>query len=326
VTAGGAIDVHAHLIPPSIVECLRTTPGTFPGVGIRETSRGPSFQFPDLESSPPVPKAIFDVAIRASWLREHSIEKQIVSPWTDLFGYTLRAGEAAEWSRFLNSELVKAIATEESLRPLATVPLAQPADAIRELEAAQAAGCRGIMIGTATPSGPLDDPAFEDFWAAAAGLSMPIFVHPIFLSKDDRLRDYGLANAVGRANETLIAVARLLFAGVPTRHQDLRLVIAHGGGGLVALLGRLRRNFELSSDVVADPVAGFTRLVFDSIVLEPRALRSLLAFAAPSQILLGSDYPFPWEPDPRRTVEAADLDPEVVEAILVGNSNRVFGL
>jgi aminocarboxymuconate-semialdehyde decarboxylase len=42
------------------------------------------------------------------------------------------------------------------------------------------------------------------------------------------------------------------------------------------------------------PTEYLRQLYFDSIVFTPEALRHLAAEAGPGQIVMGTDYPFPW--------------------------------
>ena len=77
------------------------------------------------------------------------------------------------------------------------------------LREAHAAGFKGVMIGTQPKGkgGVLDDPALDPFWEAANELGSIVFIHPVFESGDDRVHDYGMANAVGRITDTLIAMS-----------------------------------------------------------------------------------------------------------------------
>ena len=47
-----------------------------------------------------------------------------------------------------------------------------------ELERAAGLGCVGAMVYGRTGETPLDDPCYEDLFAAAAALGQPIFIHP----------------------------------------------------------------------------------------------------------------------------------------------------
>jgi aminocarboxymuconate-semialdehyde decarboxylase len=198
---------------------------------------------------------------------------------------------------------------------------------VRELEAAHALGFRGLTIGTFAPGVDLDHPDLEGLWSTAARLRMPIVLHPLYLYGEPRLNRYDLPNAIGRLNDTAIAVTRLLYAGVLTRYPELEIVVAHGGGGVPYALGRLLRNFELHPEECADPRAGFARLNFDSVVYDPAPLRYLVELAGAEHVLLGSDYPFPvMDPHPQQVVRDAGFDKAATHAILSGNACRLFGL
>ena len=59
----------------------------------------------------------------------------------------------------------------------------------------------------------------------------------------------------------------------------------------------------------------------------PEALRHLAAQVGTSQIMLGSDHPFPWEENPVDHVFATDaLSDDDKIAILGGNAARLFGM
>jgi aminocarboxymuconate-semialdehyde decarboxylase len=110
------------------------------------------------------------------------------------------------------------------------------------------------------------------------------------------------------------------------KYPGLKLVLAHGGGSLPYLLGRLRRVHEIHPSV-PDPTDGFAKVYFDSVVLDGPTLHFLVELAGASQVMLGSDYPFAnGDPDPRTTVEHAQLGSETLRAVLGGNAKRVFQL
>lgn len=318
------VDCHAHFIPRSVVRSLEA--GTVPGVGVDDQhAAGIRFHFPDLDPSPPAPPRIHDADAAVSWMDDRGIDRQLLSPWTDLLGYTLDERVARQWTQRMNESLLETATASDRLDALATVPLQWPDLAATELARAHELGCRGVMIGTSAPDTELDDRRLDVLWQAASELQMPVVVHPIFLGLEPRLRGHGLANAVGRANETAIAIARLLLGGVLQRHPDLVVIVVHGGAGLPVLLPRLHRNHTTFAPDTADPRIGFARLYFDSVVLDPRVLRDLLEVTTADRVVLGSDYPFPWEPDPRRVVEQAELGAEATRMILGDNAERLFG-
>jgi aminocarboxymuconate-semialdehyde decarboxylase len=147
----------------------------------------------------------------------------------------------------------------------------------------------------------------------------------MFACGDDRLSEYDLVNAVGRLTDTTTAVARLLFSGHLQRYPGVKLIVSHGGAALPYALGRLKRNHAIHPGKYADPVEGFRRLYFDTVLFEPQALRFLCDIAGADKIMLGSDYPFGiGDLDPCKIVDNTPLTAEEREAILGGNAMRVF--
>jgi aminocarboxymuconate-semialdehyde decarboxylase len=114
------------------------------------------------------------------------------------------------------------------------------------------------------------------------------------------------------------------------RHPRLRVLLAHGGGALLALRGRLRHAHSFQpqarADLVEDPVESIRRFHFDTVTHDPRLLRDLVDFAGPERVLLGTDHPFDMaDPDPLGTLGAAGLDPEAERLIAGGNLERLLG-
>jgi aminocarboxymuconate-semialdehyde decarboxylase len=338
-----AIDVHAHHVPPDFLRRVREAAArtAFPHVAVEDVeSGGVRFKIGDEPATRPVAPGLIKLDARAETLAGRAIVAQLNGGWLDIFGYSLPPDEGAAWSAFLNDTLADSLAAASTTAVkyvgLATVPLQSGALAAAELARAVAAGYAGAMIGTWIPSADggrdLDDPDLEPFWAQAAALDVPIMVHPVFAGggSDKRIHDFGLANAVARPNETALAMSRLLYAGVLERHPALRLIIAHGGGALPAVMGRLARNYDVlraAGELVADPMLGFKKLYFDSVVFSPRTLRALLDVARPDAVMLGSDDPFPiGDPRPRAVIEAPELDinDDTRQRLLAGNACAAF--
>jgi aminocarboxymuconate-semialdehyde decarboxylase len=318
------VDCHAHYIPIDVIDVLREG-ALFPRIALQESGADVSFSFPGLPPSPPAPTRISHLPHFSAWLDKSGIDIQILSPWTDLLGYTLVENDASAWVSYLNDCMIAATSGTRRFASLAAIPLPHPEAAVAEIRRAKSTGHCGVVIGTAIPEVEFDNSRLEPIWAELARADMPVLLHPTFLERDPRLQAYGLANAVGRAQETTLALSRLLLSGTLLRNPGLRVVVAHGGGTLPFLLRRLQRAFELSPQA-SSPAEGFGRLYLDSVVLDPRVLRALLTFTTPDRILLGSDYPFPWEPDPVGFVDSVFADRQAARGVLGANACELFGL
>jgi aminocarboxymuconate-semialdehyde decarboxylase len=246
-----------------------------------------------------------------------------------MFGYELPAAEGEHWSRLINQHFVSITQSEPRFIALGTVPLQDGVRAARVLREAHAAGLKGVMIGTQPRGmgGVLDDPTLTPFWEAANELRSVVFVHPVFESGDARVHDYGMANAVGRVTDALIAITRLIFSGHVARYGGVRIIAGIGGAALPYVLGRLRRNHALDPAHTGDPDAAVASFYYDTILHDPRALRYLVDIVGADRVMMGSDMPFPiGDHEPQRIIRQAAFSASEQAAMAGGVARRLFGL
>lgn len=323
------IDCHAHLVPPALLDAIRAEKAEFPSVRLVEEGGSLGFAFAGNKPTRPVSKPLSDVAARLQWLDTNGIARQVVGGWLDMFGYEIPADEGVRWSRLINTHLAKVAKEQPRFIPLATVPLQDGAHAAEVLKEAHGQGFKGAMIGTQPKGrgGVLDDAGLLPFWEAADSLGSVIFIHPVFESGDDRVHDYGMANAVGRITDTLIAVSRLIYAGHVTRFANVKFVIGIGGAALPYVLGRLRRNYSLDKDKLGDPDAALAAMYYDTIVQDRRALRFLADVVGAGRIMMGSDMPFPiGDLAPLKIVQETSFTDAERASINGGLAQKLFGL
>src|SRR5436190_2534929 len=320
------IDTHAHVVPGTMLEALRSERRLFPSVQLHADGGAPRMAFAGGAPGRPIQPRLHDLTQRKDWLKAVRVDHQLVGGWTDVYGYELAGEEGADWARFYNEHMQKDADGLPALSALATVPLQDGALAARVLDEALDQGFKGAMIATQPKGtgGNLDDPSLDPFWELASARQAAIFLHPHYICGDERLAGYDLVNAVGRLADSTIAVARLLFSGHLTRFPGVSLILSHGGGALPYALGRLKRNHAIHPDY-ADPAPGFSRLYFDTVLFEPRALRFLCDVVGADRVMLGSDYPFGiGDPDPCAVVEATPLTLAERRAILGDTAARIF--
>ncbi|HEY6696534.1 MAG TPA: amidohydrolase family protein [Solirubrobacteraceae bacterium] len=256
---------------------------------------------PGVDAPPVPPSVVGEIADVDRILEQTGADAVILSPWVAL----------------LDRDVSEAMAGLVSDR-VAALGAATTADGLR---AAMSLGLSGVEI---TAQAPLGADRFEPFWAAAEETGALVFVHPStrgFTGPDE----YHLWNTVGNPLETTVAAAHLVMAGVLERHPDLRVLLAHGGGALPWLRGRLRHAHEhlaAAGTRLREPVeASLRRLHYDTITHDPGLLRALAEFAGAERLVLGSDHPFDMaDPDPVATATAAGLDP----AVLGANAERLL--
>jgi aminocarboxymuconate-semialdehyde decarboxylase len=196
------------------------------------------------------------------------------------------------------------------------------------LNAALEAGFPGAMIGT-LPRGVgsvLDDSNLDPFWAAADETGAVIHIHPSYDAGDTRVNAYGLANAVGRISDAMVAVGRLIGSGHVVRYAQARIVVPMGAAGLPFLLGRLKRNHRTTPGI-GDPVEALGRLYTDTILHDERVLQFVIRMIGSERLMMGSDMPFPiGDGEPMRIVAAAGLNPDAAASVNGGLAARLFRL
>lgn len=229
-----------------------------------------------------------------------------------------------------NEELADYVAQAPGrLVGLGSVPLGHPGAAEEARRCLDDLGMAGIAIGSQGAGHDLDNPVNEELWALLALRGVLVFLHPSGVPDAPRQRDYYLAQLVGYPMETALAVARLIFGGVLERHE-LTLCLAHGGGCLPALRGRLDKGWH-SKDVAhttpVPPGEYADRLYYDTAVFSAPLLSRLVADVGAGHVLLGSDFPFELaDHTPRDSVAALRLDPAATRAIEWDTAAKLLGL
>lgn len=323
------IDSHAHLAPPNLIEAVRANQSQFPSVKVVETDGSIAFSFCGGKQTRPISNGLSDIPARLSWMDEQGIDRQVVGGWVDMFGNELPVDEGAGWSRMINETLWKTTTQEPRLVPLAALPMQSGEQAAAVLREAHAMGYKGAMIGTQTKGagGVLDDALLDPFWEAANALGTILFIHPVFESGDARNSDYGMPNAVGRVTDTLIAISRIIYSGHVLRYPKVRIVIGIGGAALPFIAGRLRRNYSLHPDTLADPDASLAQLYYDTLVHDARVLRFVADMVGTERLMMGSDKPFPiGDFAPMDIIKEAGFTPEEATSINAGLAQRLLNL
>jgi len=154
----------------------------------------------------------------------------------------------------VNEELYEMVSAHpDRFSAFATLPVGQPEAAAAELErTVKDLGFVGTMIAGTIGDRFLDDPAFTPILETAAGLDVPIYLHPgpppkrvadIYYTGAFNPRVAGmLSNAgLGWHQETALHVTRLIIGGVFDRIPGLKIIVGHLGEGLPFHLRRLDR-------------------------------------------------------------------------------------
>lgn len=345
---GSAVDIHTHVYPERYVALLRAR-NAVPRIVNRDgMDRMLILPGEDTDGSTatgrPLGSEYWDRDRKLAFMDRHGIGVSVLSP-------------ANPWLDFLNEEAGPAAATiNEGMEELAAGGKGRlygmgllprdPALAAQELgRIAQLPHLRGAAIGTTGAGKGLDDPAMDAVWATAERTGAMIFVHPHYGLGTEHMRGYGhgMLLALGFPFETTTAITRLILGGTFDRFPGLKVMVAHSGGALPYLAGRLDACIGDHADpnvkLKQEPSAYLRIMYFDAISYSTETLRLLISLVGPDRLMFGTDHPFfppavpnaaldttEWHsPAAHRPVLAA-LGQETGNAILSGNAARIFGL
>ena len=104
------IDVHAHYMPPALIERLRRAGARY-GVSVVETEPGcHALHFGHgLRLRPFFAKLVEEPAQRLASMDMTGIDREVLSTWTDLHGHGLGVEQGTAWHRLLNESDRKSV-------------------------------------------------------------------------------------------------------------------------------------------------------------------------------------------------------------------------
>jgi len=325
-------DVHAHVIVTEITRDASGGEGWRPHV-FRDEAGDQVVEMGGKQVRAAISE-IVDIAGILAAQDAAGVDRVLLCPWVPLLYYDAVPDEGLDRARIQNDALAGIVrAHPDRLSALGALPLQEPELAADELRALMGAGVlKGVEVAASVRGVFLGDDRFEPFWDAAEATGALVFVHPTTRGFDSpAFQDYYLWNTVANPLETATTAAHMVVAGVMERHPRLRVLLAHGGGALLAVRGRLRRAHAFQPQARArlteSPDDSIRRFWFDTLTHDDVLLRALIDYAGSDRVVLGSDYPFDMG-DARHvdTVRALGLAPDVESAIMAGNAERLLGL
>lgn len=291
------LDVHTHLVPRGWPD-LAAACGGADWPWLRVDSEREAMIMIGERGFRPIGAPCWDGPTRLSDMDADGVTAQVVSPTPLFFSYERPAVAAARVARIFNDLTLELTATSDRFIPFCQVPLQDPELACAELDRALACGHRGVEIGNHVGDRDLDDPGIVTFLRHCADNDVPVFVHPWDMPSAPRLNRWMGRWLAGMPAETHLSILALILGGVFDEVPDtLRICFAHGGGSFPFWLGRAdnawRRRDLVRGRSQHPPGHYLHRLMVDTVVFDPPALRLLVDTLGEDRVLLGSDYPYP---------------------------------
>ncbi|KAI0431471.1 2-amino-3-carboxymuconate-6-semialdehyde decarboxylase [Xylaria sp. FL1042] len=370
------VDIHTHMYPPAYVALLesrKTIPLIRRFAGAKDpryiilpaeaealdkiTSSG-SDTLPANLPGRPITTHYSSLTQKIHFMDTHGIDISVISlanPWLD-FVPSEAAGETA---KSINSAFSEMCSTAPGrLYFFATLPLTAPPEtllaAIGHIKGLKY--CRGVILGTTGLGKGLDDAALVPVFRALAANKLTIFLHPHYGLPSEvwgprATEEYGhvLPLALGFPMETTIAVARMYMAGVFDAVPDLRMLLAHSGGTLPFLAGRIESCIVHDRHLVREGKVGSARrtiwqvlkeqVYLDAVIYSDVGLKAAIDASGVDRLMFGTDHPFfpplnsdeqgEWESmtwNKEAVSKALGADSEAAKAVMGGNAVKVLKL
>ena len=327
------VDAYTHMIHPDVPEAVVEDGGAW-GERAMETFERFAGNRPQL----------IDLDTRLDQLADTAIDRQVITPphWFDPNTAPDDVDRTA-LTRTINDGMARlADASNGQLIALGVAPMDAIGDGGREEldRALDDLGLRGFLVPSNARGRPLDDPAFEDFWAAVEARDVPVYLHPADPPSDEGRpyeTDYDLQHNFGWPFETTLMLTRLIFSGVLDRYPDLDIVSHHLGGMVPFFMGRTTETYQTPREATPEldrPIADYYRRFYYDTAIggSEAAIRCGLAEVGADRMLLATDAPFGPPPGVVRLyeypdlIEGMDLDADDEAAILGGNAASLFDL
>jgi 6-methylsalicylate decarboxylase len=300
------IDVHTHLVPP------------FWGAALPDHGGDPSGW--TLPSWTP--------EIHLEFMDRNGIDTSILSLTAPgVTGWS--GGERRDMARRVNEYAAELVAEKpRQFGSFATLPLPDVDGAIAEAHHALGdLGADGVTLLTNYDGVYLGDARFAPLWRALDERSAVVFVHPgrpLIATLPDvpgPLVDYPF--------DSTRAAVHMVFNGVLDRYPNVTIILSHAGGFLPYAVTRfclLQSGLHPQGPSPDDLEATFKKFYFDTaLASSPYALPSFLAFADPTHVLYGSDFPYAPAVVGTRFTEMLDAGAgDQLESINHGNALTLF--
>lgn len=327
------VDIHTHYVPQGWPDLHHAVGGGEDWPALRVESEREAMIMLGTQEFRRVQTDCWQAEVRLRDMDADGIDMQMLSPTPVFFSYARPANQAVKVARIFNDLALEICApATERLLPFCQVPLQDTDAACRELERSKASGHLGVEIGNHVGDRDLDDEGIITFLQHAASLDMPVFVHPWDMPSSPRLNRWMAQWLTGMPAETHLSILAMVLGGAFDRlPETLRIAFAHGGGSFAFWAGRMDNAWHMRPDVVrgsAHPPSHYlNRFSVDTVVFAERSLQLLVDAHGIDNVMLGSDYPYPFGERPvGQLVDSSSFLSEPDRAQITGlNALRFLG-
>lgn len=323
------IDFHNHFYPPEYLDALRTGDSA---VRVTDDAHGnPCIHYPGDYNV--AVRGHRDIAYRQEVLDAAGVTTQVLTLTTP-GTHVETPATAARFARLVNDAFARIVRERgRHFTALATLPLNDPGASVAELRRAMTdLGLPGAMLFSNVNGVALADARYRPLYEEADRLGAVLYIHPTDPVGVEAMTEYWLMPLIGFTFDTTLAAAKLVFSGTAARYPNIRWVLTHMGGAIPYLAERLDRGYEAFPDcrvnIDRPPSEYLKQFYYDTVNFDLDAMTLALAFAGPSHLVAGSDYPHQIGSIPKmiESLRALPVSGADRAAIMEGNAAALLGI
>ena len=266
------IDVHTHLVPPFWAEELKSHGGDPSGWGAPEWSPDMLIEFMDSAEI-----AVSVLSLTAPGIEGwHGADREDIARRINDYGSALARANPARFGY------------------LATLPMPDVDASLAELRRCyDELGVDGVCLHSNFDARYLGERDFDALWQELERLHATVLIHPttpagvkVIPGQPSPMEDYPA--------DTTKCAFDLVCSEHLRRYPAVRIILAHGGGFLPYAATRLAElRASLSPERSAEQLlADMRKFYFDTALVAPSGLPSLLSFTDASHVVFGTDFPY----------------------------------
>jgi aminocarboxymuconate-semialdehyde decarboxylase len=293
------IDLHNHVIPPTIIDAIARSPDRY---GTRIEEKDGKRWFNSHGRLAELAEVFYDADAKVEWMDRNKLDIAGISVGPPIYFYDLAADLGLEAAKLSNDGIAQMVAKHPTrLRGMAHLPMQDPDAAIIELErVVKEYKFKAVEIGTSIEGKPLADPRFRKVLKTIEQLDCFVFTHPYQCLAQGGMGEYYLSNFVGFPLDTTLMVAHLMYSGALDELKTLKFLLPHGGGYVPYQIGRFIHGFNVRPEpkmkTRTSPADLLRRFYFDALTHDPLAARHLINRVGSDRVVIGSDHPFDMGP------------------------------
>ena len=280
---------------------------------------------------PAIPKLI-NMEEKLRDMEQMKIDVAVLSHGIPFGPDVLDGQEADDWAKRINDNLAEIIDRYPGkFVGFGSIGFGDCQQSIAEVDRCiKKLGFKGIQVFSNVCNKLLDSSEFAPVLKHIGMLGVPIHLHPAIPLNRVGLESASQFLSLGFPYDTSLNTFRLIHSGLLDEAPDLKLIVAHIGGVLPYLIGRIETysapsRLFLNASLLKYPIEHYLhKLYVDTVCYHIEALECCYKVIGAEQMLYGTDHPFGRYDVPAELVEQLNCSPYERELIYHRNAERLL--